>query len=188
MLLIGRQYRRRRLETEVRDGERHRTAAAPPAGHRPGVRRDPRRRPGDPLRADDVGRRDRRPRDRRPRGRRADPRSASSDSSRACPWSSSSRRIARSSGRWSASSRTRPSERRRRRRGRAAARVRAAPLVGALPVQRERPADRARRCSAARTSSSPRCRSGATSRPTRLAARQPPRTIRRASRLTRRNS
>ena len=34
MLFIGRQYRRRRLETEVRAGERHRAAAAAPAGHR----------------------------------------------------------------------------------------------------------------------------------------------------------
>ena len=32
MLFVGRQYRRRRLETEVRRGERHRTAAAATSG------------------------------------------------------------------------------------------------------------------------------------------------------------
>ena len=65
MLLVGRQYRAAAGRERGPRGERHRPAAAPPAGHRPGVRRDPRRRPGDPVRADDVGRRHRRPRDRR---------------------------------------------------------------------------------------------------------------------------
>ena len=89
--------------------EHHRPAEPPPAGHRPGVRRDPRRGPGDPFGADDVRRRHGGPRHRRPRGRRAPPRAVRAP---APGRAAGHRRVAvplARSVRWSASSRTPPS-------------------------------------------------------------------------------
>ena len=141
MLFIGRQYRRRRLETEVRPEAIIGPPRRPPARVRPRVGRDPRRRPGDQVRPDDGGRRHAR----------------STSPTMPTPASAIRERFARqlpgvplvvveSPYR----SLVRPlvryledagGARRRRRPRRAAARVRAAPLVGAVPLQRERPPD-----------------------------------------------
>ena len=143
MLFIGRQYRRRRLENEVRQE----SVIGPPRRHQrvivPGGRRDARRGPGHPLRADDVRRRDRRPCDRRPGSRRADPGALRAPA----PGGAAGRgRIALPLAGAAAGPLPRGDGRRqrRRRRRRPPARVRPASLVGTLPLQRERPEDPAR--------------------------------------------
>ena len=105
MLFIGRQYQRRRLETQVRPEAiigppRRRQRVIVPV---PDVTRDV--VTGDQVRPDDVRRRDGRPRHRRRRRRGRRSASGSRASCRACRSSSSSRRIASSSGRSSATSR-----------------------------------------------------------------------------------
>ena len=131
MLLVGRQYRRRRVENEVREESvigpprRHQRVIVPASDVTRDVVQAIRfgRTMSDDVTAvhvtDDV------------EARRADPRRGSSGSSRACPLvivESPYRSLVRPLVRYLEDA---AEDARRRRRGRAAARVRAAPLVGA---------------------------------------------------------
>ena len=146
MLLIGPPYRRRRIETEVREE----TVIGPPRRHQrvmvpaADVTRDVvqairfARTMSDDVTAVHVT-------DDR-RGRRADPGAVRAAAARRA---AGHRRVAVPVARPAAGSLPRRRRRgsiARRRRRRAPPRVRATPLVGAVPLQRERPADPAGRC------------------------------------------
>ena len=185
MLLVGRQYRRRRVENEVREESvigpprRHQRVIVPASDVTRDVVQAIRfgRTMSDDVTAvhvtDDVEAGER---------IRAAVRAPAPGRARSIIVESPYRSLVRPLVRFLEDAAER---RRRRRRGRAAARIRRAPLVGALPLQRERPADRTRRCSVGRTSSSPRSRSGASSRAGAAPSRGAP-LIRRARSVARR--